>query len=193
MDIIFASSNKGKIREFKEILEPFGINILSLSDIGFTGDIVEDGETFKDNAIIKAKTIAKIYNKPAMSDDSGICVEALNNAPGVHSARYSPNRDDKENNKLLLKNLGDNKNRRAFYECDIVIYFPDDRYYYFEGKCYGNIAYKEEGNLGFGYDPLFIPDGFDRSFGLIPAIEKNKISHRGIAIQKMLKEIKNIF
>ena len=193
MDIIFASSNKGKIREFKEILEPFGINILSLSDIGFTGDIVEDGETFKDNAIIKAKTIAKLYNKPAMSDDSGICVEALNNAPGVHSARYSPNRDDKENNKLLLKNLGDNKNRRAFYECDIVIYFPDDRYYYFEGKCYGNIAYKEEGNLGFGYDPLFIPDGFDRSFGLIPAIEKNKISHRGIAIQKMLKEIKNIF
>lgn len=193
MDIIFASSNKGKIREFKEILEPFGINILSLSDIGFTGDIVEDGDTFKDNAIIKAKTIAKLYNKPAMSDDSGICVEALNNAPGVHSARYSPNRDDKENNKLLLKNLGDNKNRRAFYECDIVIYFPDDRYYYFEGKCYGNIAYKEEGNLGFGYDPLFIPDGFDRSFGLIPAIEKNKISHRGIAIQKMLKEIKNIF
>ena len=193
MDIIFASSNEGKIREFKEILEPFGINILSLSDIGFTGDIVEDGETFKDNAIIKAKTIAKLYNKPAMSDDSGICVEALNNAPGVHSARYSPNRDDKENNKLLLKNLGDNKNRRAFYECDIVIYFPDDRYYYFEGKCYGNIAYKEEGNLGFGYDPLFIPDGFDKSFGLIPAIEKNKISHRGIAIQKMLKEIKNIF
>ena len=95
MDIIFASSNKGKIREFKEILEPFGINILSLSDIGFTGDIVEDGETFKDNAIIKAKTIAKLYNKPAMSDDSGICVEALNNAPGVHSARYSPNRINK--------------------------------------------------------------------------------------------------
>lgn len=193
MDIIFASSNKGKIREFREILEPYGINILSLSDIGFTGDIVEDGETFKDNAIIKAKTIAKLYNKPAMSDDSGICVEALNNAPGVHSARYSPNRDDKENNKLLLKNLGDNKNRRAFYECDIVIYFPDDRFYHFEGKCYGNIDYKEEGNLGFGYDPLFIPDGFNVSFGLIPAEEKNKISHRGKAIQNMLREIKNIF
>ena len=192
MDIIFASGNKGKIREFKEILEPYGINILSLKDIGFDGDIVEDGETFLDNAIIKAKTIAKLYNKPAMSDDSGICVEALNNAPGVHSARYSPNRDDKENNKLLLKNLGDNKNRRAFYECDIVIYFPDDRYYSFIGRCYGNIDYKEEGNLGFGYDPLFIPDGFDKSFGLIPAEEKNKISHRGIAIQKMLKEIKNI-
>ena len=193
MDIIFASTNKGKIREFREILKPYGINILSLEDIGFKGDIVEDGNTVLENAIIKAKTISKLYNKPAMSDDSGICVVALNNAPGIHSARYSPNRDDKENNKLLLKNLGDNKNRRAFYECDIVIYLPNDKYYSFVGTCYGNIAYKEEGNLGFGYDPLFIPDGYDISFGLIPAEEKNKISHRGKAIREMLKEIKNIF
>ena len=193
MDIIFASTNKGKIREFKEILAPYNINVISLADLDFKDDIVEDGTTFLENAIIKAKTIAKIYNKPAMSDDSGICVLALNGEPGIHSARYSPNRDDKENNKLLLKNLGDNKNRRAYYECDIVIYFPDDRYYSYEGRCYGNIDYKEEGNLGFGYDPLFIPDGFDRSFGLIPAEEKNKISHRGIAIRKMLEDIKNIF
>jgi len=193
MDIIFASTNKGKIREFKEILAPYGINIISLNDIGFNGDIVEDGLTFLDNAIIKAKTISKLYNKPAMSDDSGICVVALNNAPGVHSARYSPNRDDKENNKLLLKNLEGITDRRAFYECDIVIYFPDDRYYSYEGKCYGKIDYKETGNLGFGYDPLFIPDGFDISFGLIPAEEKNKISHRGKAIQSMLKDIDKIF
>ena len=193
MDIIFASTNKGKIREFKEILAPYNINVISLADLNFKDDIVEDGETFLENAIIKAKTIAKKYNKPAMSDDSGICVLALNGEPGIHSARYSPNRDDKENNKLLLKNLGDNKNRRAYYECDIVIYFPDDRYYSYEGRCYGNIDYKEEGNLGFGYDPLFIPDGFDKSFGLIPAEEKNKISHRGIAIRKMLEDIKNIF
>ncbi|MBP5445274.1 MAG: RdgB/HAM1 family non-canonical purine NTP pyrophosphatase [Acholeplasmatales bacterium] len=193
MDIIFASSNEGKIREFREILKPYGINVLSLHDLGFTGDIIEDGETFLDNAIIKAKTISKLYNKPAMSDDSGICVCALNNAPGVHSARYSPNRDDKENNKLLLKNLGDNKNRKAFYECDIVIYFPDDRYYSYVGKCFGKIAYEETGNLGFGYDPLFIPDGYEISFGLIPSEEKNKISHRGNAIREMLKDINKIF
>lgn len=193
MDIIFASTNKGKIREFKEILAPYGINVISLTDIGFNEDIVEDGNTFLENAIIKAKTISKKYNKIAMSDDSGICVEALNGAPGIHSARYSPNRDDKENNKLLLKNLGDNKNRRAYYECDIVIYFPTDKYYSYVGKCYGNIAYKEEGDRGFGYDPLFIPDGFDISFGLIPAEEKNKISHRGIAIREMLKDIDKIF
>ena len=193
MDIIFASSNEGKIREFREILAPYGINIISLKDLNFNDEIIEDGETFLDNAIIKAKTVSKKYNLPAMSDDSGICVIALNNAPGVHSARYSPNRDDKENNKLLLRNLGDNKNRRAFYECDIVIYMPNDKYYSYVGRCYGNIAYKEEGNLGFGYDPLFIPDGFNVSFGLIPAEEKNKISHRGIAIQNMLKDIKKIF
>lgn len=193
MDIIFASTNKGKIREFKEILSPYGINILSLDDIGFNGDIVEDGLTFLDNAIIKAKTISKLYNKPAMSDDSGICVIALNNAPGVHSARYSPNRDDKENNKLLLRNLEGKTDRRAFYECDIVVYFPDDRYYSYVGKCFGKIDYKETGNLGFGYDPLFIPDGYDISFGLIPAEEKNKISHRGKAIQSMLKDINKIF
>ena len=193
MDIIFASTNKGKIREFKEILEPYGINVISLNDIGFNEDIVEDGTTFLENALIKAKTIAKKYNKVAMSDDSGICVEALNGAPGIHSARYSPNRDDKENNKLLLKNLGDNKNRRAYYECDIVIYFPNDKYYSYVGKCYGNIDYKEEGNAGFGYDPLFIPDGFDVSFGLISAEEKNKISHRGKAIREMLKDIDKIF
>lgn len=193
MDIIFASTNNGKIREFKEILAPYGINIISLRDLNFNEEIVEDGETFLDNAIIKAKTICKKYNLPAMSDDSGICVVALNNAPGVHSARYSPNRDDKENNKLLLKNLGDNKNRRAFYECDIVIYLPNDKYYSYVGRCYGNIAYEETGDNGFGYDPLFIPDGFDISFGLIPAEAKNKISHRGKAIQEMLKDIKNIF
>ena len=193
MDIIFASSNKGKIREFKEILAPYGINVLSLEDMNFTGDIIEDGNTFLDNAIIKAKTIAKIYNKPAMSDDSGICVEALNGAPGVHSARYSPSRDDKENNKLLLKNLGDSKNRKAYYECDIVIYFPDDTYHSYIGRCYGKIGYKEEGTLGFGYDPLFIPDGYEISFGLIPSEEKHKISHRGNAIRAMLKEIDKIF
>jgi XTP/dITP diphosphohydrolase len=193
MEIIFASTNKGKIREFREILKPYNIDVVSLSDIGFDGDIVEDGNTFLENAIIKAKTVAKYYNKPAMSDDSGICVLALNGEPGIHSARYSPNRDDKENNKLLLKNLGDNKDRRAYYECDIVIYLPNDKYYSYVGRCYGNIDYKETGNLGFGYDPLFIPDGFDISFGLISAEEKNKISHRGIAIRKMLDDIKNIF
>lgn len=193
MDVILASSNKGKIREFKEILSPFGINILSLDDIDFHDEIIEDGSSFKENAIIKAKTISKKFNKIAISDDSGICVEALNNAPGIYSARYSPNRDDKENNKLLLKNLGNNKNRRAFYECDIIVYFPNDKYYHYVGKCYGNIDYKETGNLGFGYDPLFIPDGFDVSFGLIPAIEKNKISHRGKAIKLMLEDASKIF
>lgn len=193
MDVILASNNSGKIREFKDILKNYHINVLSLSHIGFNDEIVEDGKTFMENALIKAKTISKKYNCITIADDSGICVEALNNEPGIYSARYAHTRNDIDNNNLLLKNLGNNKNRRAFYECSIVVYFPNDKYYHYNGVCYGKIGYEPIGDKGFGYDPLFYPDGFDTTFGIIDSVTKNKISHRGKAIMAMMKDASILF
>ena len=142
MKIVLASNNKHKIKEFKDILK--GIEILSLNDIGFNDDIIEDGETFLENALIKAKTVSQYLksigiNYTVLADDSGLCVNSLGGNPGIYSARYAGNHDDKANRDLLIKNLSDKEDKSAYFICLIVKYKIDDTYDYYEGKTMGKI------------------------------------------------------
>ena len=193
MDIILASNNNGKIKEFKKILSKFNINVIPMKDINFTDEIVEDGNSFFENAFIKAKTIHEFTNLPVISDDSGICVDYLNGEPGIYSARYHGLNGDDERNELLIHLLEGVENRGAHFHCSIVLYINKDRYYEFAGEVYGNIAHKIEGTNGFGYDSLFIPNGYDKTFGLLDIEIKNRISHRAIAINKLAEFFENDF
>ncbi|MBR5598660.1 MAG: XTP/dITP diphosphatase [Alphaproteobacteria bacterium] len=187
-EIIFASNNKGKIKEIKEILYPLGIKVISGEDIELP-DVEETGKTFEENAYIKALAAAKIKNIPCVADDSGLCVDAIGGRPGVYTARYAPNRDfDKGMDKLLLELSETNStNRSAYFSCVIVLAYPDGNYKSFEGRVDGSIATQKTGKSGFGYDPIFIPTGYNRSFAEFNSDEKNKISHRGRALQKFIK------
>lgn len=187
-DIIFASHNKGKISEIKEILSPLGINVLSGEDLELP-DVEETGNTFEENAYIKALAAAKKQNIPCFADDSGLCVDAMGGKPGVYTARYAPNRDfDKGMDKLLTElDATNSENRAAHFSCVIVLAYPDGQYKSFEGRVDGSIAKQKSGHAGFGYDPIFIPTGFNRSFAEFNSEEKNKISHRGRALQKFIQ------
>ena len=189
-ELIFASHNLGKIAEIKEILAPYGIQILSARDLNLP-DVEETGKTFEENAYIKAAAAAKAQNIPCIADDSGLCVDAIGGKPGVYTARYAPNRDFNLGMDKLLKELDDtnSKNRAAHFSCVIVLALPDGSYKSFEGRVDGNIATRKIGTAGFGYDPIFIPTGFSRSFAEFTSEEKNKISHRGRALQKFVAYI----
>ncbi len=181
MKLVFASTNKGKIKEIKEILN--NVEVLSLSDIGFDKEIVEDGKTFLDNAYIKAKTVYDFCHIPTIADDSGIEVKALNNEPGIYSARYSKTGKDEDNNALLLENLQDKDDKSARYVCAIV-YVPNES----EKKEYvaylnGKIIDEYRGSNGFGYDPIFFLEEYGKTTAEISIEEKNRISHRGKALR----------
>ena len=191
--IILASNNEHKIKEFKEIF--VDVEILSLEDIGFYEDIIEDGKTFEENSLIKARTVSKFLKQKGISasviaDDSGLCVDAINGEPGVYSARYSGDHDDAKNRAKLLKNLKGIKNRNAHFNCTLVELYPNGKYIVAEGKTYGTITTKEIGDTSFGYDCLFFSNELGKTFGEASAEEKNKVSHRGKAIEK-LKELQN--
>ncbi len=182
--IVLATRNKGKLKEFKKILDP--IQILDLEAIGDQEEIIESGTTFYENAKIKAKRIAKKYGIPALADDSGLEVDALHGAPGIYSARYAGVEQDEEaNNQLLIQNLKGIKNRKARYICVICLYYPDDTFHIVEGICEGEILETAKGNEGFGYDPYFYSTELEKGFGEISIEEKNKVSHRFKAIQKI--------
>ena len=187
-EFIFATHNKGKIEEIRKILKPLGITVLSGNDVNLP-DVEETGNTFEENAYIKALAAAKEKNIPCIADDSGLCVDAIGGRPGVYSARYAPDRDfDKGMDKLLDEIAQTNSNNRsAYFACVIVLAFPNGSYKAFEGRVDGSIATKKTGNSGFGYDPIFIPTGYNRSFAEFTSDEKNKISHRGRALQKFVK------
>ena len=193
MDIILASNNAGKIKEFRKILSPFGINVLSLSDINYFDEIVEDGNSFFENAYIKAKTIYDYAKTPVISDDSGLCVDFLNGEPGIYSARYHNLTTDKARNILILKLLEGQKLRKAHFHCTIVLYMGENNYKTFDGQVYGQIDYEEKGNNGFGYDSIFGPDGYDLTFGMLDSDIKDKISHRAKAIELLLRYLENDF
>ena len=182
--IVLATHNAGKIREFKSILEPLGYEAVSVHDV--IADITEPeetGTTFAENALLKATYYMKATGLPCLADDSGLEVAALGGAPGVRSARYAGEPSDTAaNNALLLKNLTGVANRRANFTCAIALVAPDGTERTVEGKCFGAIADAPSGAAGFGYDPLFVPDGFTRSFAELSADEKNAISHRGRAL-----------
>ena len=166
------------------------IRLLSLQDISFADEIPEPYHTFEENALTKAETIHRFSGKNTFADDSGICVNALGGEPGVNSAYYGGlPRSDEKNNSKLLEALKEHEDRSAFYKAVICLIW-DEQTYFFEGICEGRIAEEPSENKGFGYDPLFIPDGYDKTFGELSPEIKNEISHRGKAIKKMVDFLK---
>ncbi len=192
-EIVFASHNEGKIKEIKKLLAPYGIKVKSALDMNLP-DVEETGKTFEENSLLKSRTIAKLVNMPCLADDSGLCVDALNGAPGVYSARYAPNRNfDKGMEKLLAEmEKSPNKSRNAHFSCVISLAWPDGQYKVFAGQVDGKIAFHKMGAGGFGYDPLFVPEGFTSSFAQMSQEEKNKISHRGRAVEKLKDFLNNL-
>ena len=185
--IVVASGNKGKIREIKQILSDY--EIIPCSQLGFADEIVEDGNTFFENALIKAKTVSQALNLPALADDSGLCVDALNGMPGIYSARYAGDGNDEHNNQLLLKNLEGEKNRKAKFVCCLVYYDVNGDIITTDGETHGEILYKAEGENGFGYDPIFYSLDLKKSMGIASAEEKNTISHRFRALAKLKEKL----
>lgn len=186
--LVIASNNAGKIREIRELTE--GIELLSLQDIGFDTDIPEPYHTFEENALAKASAIHQYSGKNVFADDSGICVNALDGQPGVDSAHYSGTRDDEQNLQKVLEGLKGVEDRTAFYKAVICLIWNDE-VYYFEGICNGRIIEFKKGEGGFGYDPIFVPDGYEETFAELPLAVKNNISHRGKAVSKMVAFLKD--
>lgn len=184
--IIVASGNRHKIEEIKKIFK--GVNLVSMRDAGFCGDIEENGSTFKENAYIKAQAVCKALNLPALSDDSGLCVDALGGAPGIYSARFSGG-DDKANRQLLLRRLDGVKDRRAHFECAVCLATPDGEVFYGSGSVNGSILADERGENGFGYDSLFYCDELKKSFAEATDGEKNSVSHRSRALQDLWNKL----
>ena len=189
MKIIIATHNKHKLQEMSRILSPMGYEVVTDLDLGIElSDVEENGETFLDNARIKAEAGCKESGLPCIADDSGLCVDALNGAPGVYSARYSGvHGDDDGNNRKLLAELSGvpTEKRTAHFACAICVSFPDGSEVTATGKCEGYIGYEKKGTNGFGYDPLFMVG--DRSLAQMTAEEKDAISHRGNALKELQK------
>ena len=188
--LVIASGNKGKIREIAEMLPEY--NVCGCAELGFTGDIVEDGTTFLENAYIKARAVASALKLPALADDSGLVVDALGGAPGIYSARYAGDGNDEHNNDLLLKNLEGISDRRAKFVCAMAFCLPDGSGVDAEGETHGKILLAREGQNGFGYDPIFYSDDLNMSMGIATDEQKNSVSHRARALKAIIEKIKKI-
>ena len=187
MKLIIASNNAHKLTEMKAILSPFFDDVQSMREAGIEHETVEDGTTFMENAVKKARELAEISGHAAIADDSGICVDALDGAPGIYSARFSGvHGDDKANNRLLLQKLQGVENRAAHYTCAIALCWPDGKMLTAEDYFYGEIGQEEKGTNGFGYDPLFFLPEYGCTSAQISPEEKNRISHRGKALRKLV-------
>lgn len=194
MDFILATNNMKKLAEMQRILSPVGINVVTAKMLGIElPEVEENGDTFEANAKIKALSACKITNMPSIADDSGLCVDYLDGAPGIYSARFSGEHgNDEKNNDLLLEKLSGvpMEKRTAYYVCAICCVFPDGKEITVRGECHGHIGFEREGSEGFGYDPLFLING--KSFGNYTAEEKDKISHRGNALRLLADELSKI-
>ena len=192
-ELIIASHNQGKIQEFKQILSPFGVTIYSADDFNLP-DVEETGTTFIENATPKAETLSSIIGKPCLADDSGLCVNALDGRPGVYSARYAPNRNfDKAMDKLIEEIKSTNTSDwSAYFACVLALKEPGKETKIFEGRVNGTITPHRKGEKGFGFDPVFIPNGFDRTFAEMTSDEKASISHRGEALKLFLQREFNV-
>ncbi len=191
MKLIIASNNAHKLVEIKAILGDVFDEILSLKEAGIEHETIEDGNTFMENAEKKAREIAEISGCCALADDSGLCVDALDGAPGIFSARFSGvHGDDEANNRLLLKKLEGVENRKAHYTCAMALYRPDGSKVTAEGYLYGEIGFEEIGENGFGYDPLFVLPELQKTTAQISPEEKNSISHRALALKELLSKLK---
>ncbi|MGR0120506.1 XTP/dITP diphosphatase [Bacillus halotolerans] len=189
-EAIIATHNPGKVKEFKEILEPKGYEVKSLAEIGFTDEIEETGHTFEENAILKAEAVAKAVNKMVIADDSGLSIDNLGGRPGVYSARYAGEQKDDQANidKVLSELRGIEKEQRtARFRCALAVSIPGEETKTVEGHVEGYIAEESRGEYGFGYDPIFIVKDKDKTMAELTSDEKNKISHRADALKKLSK------
>lgn len=199
MKILIASKNKGKIAELQRLLSAHitgeSIELVSLDDVGFVGDIEENGSTFAENAMIKANAAASFSGLISVADDSGLEVNTLGGEPGIYSARYAgEEHDDSSNNEKLLSRLADKNDRSAAFVCCMACVFPKDFAEYGKdftvfGKCEGEIIREYRGEGGFGYDPLFLVSAFGKTFAEMSADEKNAVSHRGKAVEILGREL----
>lgn len=196
MTVVAATQNKHKIQEIEAITKEFDINIISRQEAGVPDvEIVEDGTTFEENSYKKAYEIMKLCNMPAIADDSGLAVDALDGAPGIYSARFSGiDGDDAANNRKLLELMKDVplEKRTARFVSVITMVFPDGNTIVCRGECEGHIMFAESGDNGFGYDPLFRPVGYEVSFGQLTASEKNSISHRAKALILLREKLQKL-
>lgn len=191
LKLVFATNNKNKLKEVRAMLTNF--EIVSLADINCFDDIPETADTLEGNAILKANYITKKYGLNCFADDTGLEVEALNNQPGVYSARYAGEENNSEKNmSKLLTELGDNLNRNAQFKTVIALNI-NKKQFIFDGICKGQILKEKQGISGFGYDPIFMPKGYNKSFAEMDLKEKGTISHRGKAIQQLVHFLNNHF
>ena len=194
--ILFATSNKGKLLEVEKILKEYNIEVLSLNDFRKVDEPIEDKETFFENAMIKAKYYFDLFNVPVLADDSGLCVKELNYAPGVYSARYAGVDDkalkDEANINKLLNELKNIENPFAFFE-SVIVYYSKDLIIDVNGRVEGTIIKEKRGTNGFGYDPIFVPNGYDETLAEMTLEKKNKLSHRANALKKLKLHFDEIF
>ncbi|NTU72832.1 XTP/dITP diphosphatase [Candidatus Roizmanbacteria bacterium] len=191
--LVIATKNKNKLREFQEILKDLEIEIVSLDAFGPIPPVIEDGDTFEENAYKKALHTAKILGLPALADDSGLAVEALSGQPGVYSARFSgENASDEENCHKLLNALIGEKNRKARFHCVLSLAVPSGPALTYVGQCDGVIIDDKRGNNGFGYDPIFYFEELGKTFAELSMEEKSRVSHRGKALAEMKNELESI-
>lgn len=191
MKLVFATNNLNKLKEVQSLV-PKHIQLLSLSDIDCSEDIPETQDTIEGNAIQKANYLKEHYGYDCFADDTGLEVEALNGEPGVYSARYAgEQRNADDNMNKLLAKLGNNENRRAQFKTVISLHLHGESHS-FTGICKGEITLKKNGDKGFGYDPIFKADGFDKTFAEISLEEKNKVGHRGKAVRQLIEFLNNI-
>lgn len=190
LEMVLATRNAGKAAELQALLRArYGakITLLTLSEIGFEGDIEETGQTFAENALLKARAAAAASGKIGLGDDSGLVVPALGGAPGIYSARYAGEHgNDEKNNALLLQNLSGKTDRRAFFECVLACALPNGGDFTVSGRCEGIILESPRGRNGFGYDPLFYVPGLGKTLAEMSGEEKNAISHRGAAVRQFV-------
>jgi XTP/dITP diphosphohydrolase len=191
--LVLATRNAGKTSEISALLKNYPIDIRNLDDFGPIPAIVEDGDTFEANAYKKAGLTARYLGYPALADDSGLVVEALDGAPGVYSARYAgQDADDEQRCRKLLDELGDTQNRKAYFECALSLAVPTGPALTYEGRCEGLITTTPLGNNGFGYDPIFFYPGLNKTFAEMTMDEKSRISHRGIALHEFCGEFHKV-
>lgn len=193
--IVFATTNDGKIKEIKEILADFDVEVVSMKEMNIDVDVEENGTTFEENSLIKARSISKLTGLPALADDSGLEVDYLNGEPGVYSARYLGRDTDYDyKNNYIIDKLKDAKDeeRSARFVCVISLVLPDGREFVKKGVMEGRIGYEIKGENGFGYDPIFYLPQYGKTSAEISAEEKNKISHRGKALSTMKELIANL-
>lgn len=191
--IVLATTNSNKVKEFREITSNFPIEIRSLADFSGLPPVVEDGRTFDENAYKKALHYARVLGVPAIADDSGLCVDALEGAPGVFSARYAgPGATDQENCDKLLEAMKGKENRRASFHCVLSIAVPAGPALTYEGSCEGTIVEEPQGANGFGYDPLFFYEPLQKTFAELNLDQKNQVSHRGKVMSELQAEFDKV-